>query len=71
MSDYESLIQTGIAISGIVGGLIGGHYLTISSERRKEKQELEKIRYLLNADYTLVNRQVEQGKRIRRKHTKY
>jgi len=61
MSEDNIWIQLGINLSGIFGGLFAGHYLTIWNEKHKDKEMLGKIHYLLNADFTLINRLVTRG----------
>lgn len=47
MSVEDSLVQVGLAVGDVIGGLVGGYQLTISNERRKEREELDKIKELI------------------------
>lgn len=58
----DTWIATGIGTGGAIGGIFIGYYLTIGNEKRKNDEMLKKIKYLINADFTLANRTVQYAK---------
>ena len=60
--DIVNIINTIIPFMTLILGLYVGQKITSYNEKRKEKKELTKIKYLLDADYTLINRNVKDLK---------
>jgi len=58
---WSIIIPSVVGILGILGGIWVGQHLSDRKENQKEKDELKKLQYLLNADFTLVNRMNEQS----------
>lgn len=57
----DIIVQSVIAIGSVFLGLAAGAWLSDRHEGRKNKQELEKVHILINADFTLINRQIKNG----------
>lgn len=57
----DIIVQSGIAIGSVFLGLYAGARLSDRHENKKQQQELEKVRILINADFTLINRQIKNG----------
>jgi len=53
---WSIIIPSVVGIMGILGGIWVGQHLSDRKESQKTAEELRKLRYLLNADFTLVNR---------------
>ena len=62
MIDLVDIANTIIPFMTLILGLYVGQKITSYNEQRKEKKELTKIKYLLDADYTLINRNVKDLK---------
>lgn len=61
VSYLDIIVQSVIAVGSVFLGLYAGARLSDRHENRKQQQELEKVRILINADFTLINRLVQNG----------
>ena len=58
---WSIIIPSVVGVLGILGGIWVGQHLSDRKEERKSKEELRKLQYLLNADFTLINRMNQQA----------
>ncbi|QLH07419.1 hypothetical protein [Nitrosopumilus ureiphilus] len=55
---WSIVIPSVVGVVGVLSGIWIGQHLSDRKEERKENEVMEKMRYLLNADYTLINRMI-------------
>lgn len=55
------IITSVVGVLGILGGIWVGQHLSDRKEEQKSSEDLRKLRYLLNADFTLINRMNQQA----------
>ena len=53
---WSIIIPSVVGVGGVLSGIWIGQHLSDRKEERQKKDELEKIRYFLNADFSLVQR---------------
>jgi len=58
---WSIIIPSVIGVVGVFSGIWIGQHLSDRKEMRQKTEELEKIRYLINADFTLIKRQTDNG----------
>ena len=68
MGFHEILIPAVISAGSVFVGIWIGSRLSDRKENTLKKEELKKIRYLLNADFSLIQRTLRNGKDV---HTKW
>jgi hypothetical protein len=58
---WSIIIPSVVGVLGILGGIWVGQHLSDRKEKKKSNEDLKKLQYLLNADFTLINRMNEQS----------
>ena len=64
---WSIIIPSIVGVVGILSGIWIGQHLSDRKEERQKTEELEKIRYFLNADFSLVQRTLTKMVKV---HTK-